>query len=55
MAKALALWNLQNRSTQAADIIMAEVSRRLVVPNATRWNSTFDAISCLNGLLSSNR
>lgn len=55
MGKAQALWNAQSRSTVFADIIEAELKRRLVVPNATRWNSTYDAVSCLNRILANNR
>ena len=45
--KAQALWNAQNRSTNHADIIKAELKKRLVVPSATRWNSTYDTVSML--------
>ena len=55
MAKAQALWNAQSRSTVMADIIQAELKRRLVVPNATRWNATYDAVAVLNSVLSTNR
>ena len=51
MSKAQSLFNLQNRSTPAADAIKKEIGRRLLVPNATRWNSTYDAVKVLNGLL----
>ena len=55
MAKAQALWNHQNRSTVAADLILNEMKRRLVVPSSTRWNSTYDSIVILNELLQKNR
>jgi hypothetical protein len=55
MAKAQALWNLQSRSAVAADVIVEGVGRRLVIPNATRWNSTYDAVKVLNDLLASKR
>ena len=55
MAKAQALWNLQNRSTVATDSIHAEVGRRLVVPNTTRWNSTYDSVVVLNTILEIKR
>ena len=55
MAKAQALRNLQNRSTVAADSIHAEVGRRLVVPNTTRWNSTYDSVVVLNTILDIKR
>lgn len=56
------LWNKQNRSSQAADIIQNELKRRLIVPTVTRWNSDFDAIQCVvqitdnrEGLMGLNR
>jgi hypothetical protein len=55
MAKAQGLWNAQSRSTQFADIIEEEFERRLVVPNATRWNSVYDSIMVLNTLLEKKR
>ena len=55
MAKAHVLWNLQSRSTVAADSIYAEVGRRLVVPNTTRWNSTYDSVVVLNTILETKR
>jgi hypothetical protein len=55
MAKAQGLWNAQNRSVPVADLVHEVLGRRLVVPNATRWNSTFDAVVVLNELLSTNR
>lgn len=55
MGKAQALWNAQSRSTVMADIIQAELKRRLVVPNATRWNATYDAVVVINNILSTNR
>jgi hypothetical protein len=33
-----------------AESIKSIASRQLVIPNATRWNSTFDACQCLNNL-----
>jgi hypothetical protein len=55
MAKAQALWNTQARSSVSSDIIMDELKRKLVVPNATRWNSTYDSVVVLNNLLEKNR
>lgn len=55
MSKAQAFWNVQNRSTVAADLIQEELKRRLKVPNATRWNSTYDSVSVLNTLLEESR
>ena len=55
MGKAQALWNSQNRSTNNADIIKAELKKRLVVPNATRWNSTYDAVAALFSFFATHR
>ena len=51
MSKARALWNLQDRSTVAADKIYAEIGKRLKTPNTTRWNSTYDSVEVLNKIL----
>uniref|UniRef100_T1J466 HAT C-terminal dimerisation domain-containing protein n=1 Tax=Strigamia maritima TaxID=126957 RepID=T1J466_STRMM len=42
---ASALWNKYTRSTKAADIIRSIANTSLIVPNNTRWNSYYDAIS----------
>lgn len=55
MAKAHAIWNLQSRSTVASDSIESELGRKLVLPNTTRWNSTYDALVVLNTILETNR
>ncbi|XP_014778309.1 uncharacterized protein LOC106874908 isoform X2 [Octopus bimaculoides] len=55
MAKARALWNQQESSIMAADSIYAEVGRMLVVPNMTRWNSTYDSVVDLNTILETKR
>ncbi|CAG9788837.1 unnamed protein product [Diatraea saccharalis] len=55
LAKARTLWNQQSRSTVAADSIHAELGRRLVLPNTTRWNSLYDAIVVLNSILETKR
>ncbi len=44
MAKCTALWNKASRSTQAAEVIHDKTKFSLIVPNTTRWNSTFDAV-----------
>jgi hypothetical protein len=49
--KCQALWNSVGRSTKAADAIREiSPSKSLVIPNVTRWNSTFDAVHCLLGM-----
>ena len=55
MSKAQALWNQQSRSTVSADSILDELKRRLVVPNSTRWNSTYDSVVVINDLLQKKR
>ena len=51
-AKLAAIWNKQNRSTLAAEKIKSTVGTLLPTPGDTRWNSIFDAVSKINGLLS---
>ncbi|CAI9738958.1 XP_042229523.1uncharacterized protein LOC121871369 [Octopus vulgaris] len=47
--------NLLSRSTVMADSILDALKRRLVVPNSTRWNSTYDSVVEVNNLLEKNR
>lgn len=46
IAKMHALWNKQERTSLIADTIHDELKIYIIVPNATRWNSTFQAIKC---------
>ncbi|XP_007566495.1 uncharacterized protein LOC103147880 isoform X1 [Poecilia formosa] len=55
MSKARALWCLQSRSTVAAACIFEAFKRRLAVPDGTRWNSTYNSVVVLNGLLEKSR
>ncbi|KAE8278102.1 hypothetical protein D5F01_LYC23827 [Larimichthys crocea] len=48
LAKCQGLWNKQHRSTQASDTIQEKLGCQLIVPNVTRWNSTYHAMECLN-------
>ena len=43
-AKSSALWTKASRSTVASDTVQEVTKRRLIVPNATRWNSYYDAV-----------
>ncbi|XP_025192843.1 uncharacterized protein LOC112592896 [Melanaphis sacchari] len=43
-AKCQSVFNKQNQSTQCADKIKEILGRYLITPNATRWNSFYDAI-----------
>ncbi|KAJ8345565.1 hypothetical protein SKAU_G00297580 [Synaphobranchus kaupii] len=47
IAKCQALWNMQNGSAEASDIIQEGLGCQLKVPNVTRWNSTFQALERL--------
>ncbi len=53
--KAQDLWNTQSRSTKSADIIKGEMKNLLVVPNATRWKSTYNSVVALNKYLENHR
>lgn len=52
MAKCSSLWNRVQRSTQAHDIIENHIGRALIIPNDTRWNSLFLALSCITEIQS---
>ena len=43
-AKSSALWNKANRLTVASDAVQEVTQRCLIVPNATRWSSFYDAV-----------
>ena len=43
-SKSSALWNKANRSTVASDAVQEVTQSRLIVPNATRGNSFYDAV-----------
>ncbi|XP_060860233.1 uncharacterized protein LOC132937431 [Metopolophium dirhodum] len=45
--KCQAIFNKQNQSTLSADIIKNHLGRYLITPNATRWNSYYDAMKCI--------
>ncbi|KAL3172224.1 hypothetical protein MRX96_013204 [Rhipicephalus microplus] len=47
-SKLKTLWRKQSQSVQAAEAIKAALGRYLSVPNATRWNSLFNAMKCVN-------
>ena len=47
LRKLMSLWNLQSRSTVAADSTFEEIGRRFVVSCVTRWNSEFDSVKIL--------
>lgn len=51
MGKCRALWNKQNQSVHAAEVIKKEFGKKLVTPNQTRWNSVYDSVQCLLGVI----
>ena len=52
-SKLSALWNKQNRTTNAAEAIKSALGTLLITPGETRWNSYYDAVSKVNTILSS--
>lgn len=44
MGKLQAMWNKQSQSVVASDKIRTALGKLFVVPNSTRWNSTYDAM-----------
>jgi hypothetical protein len=55
MSKAQALWNTQSQYTVFADIMDAELGKRLKVHNATRGDSTYDFAVAINIFLNQKR
>ncbi|KAJ6634237.1 hypothetical protein Bhyg_17294, partial [Pseudolycoriella hygida] len=51
LAKCQELFNKQQNSSKAADLVHSYLNRYLVTPSPTRWNSLFDSIVCLSALL----
>lgn len=54
-AKLQAIWNIQNRSSLAADLIKTKLGRYFSVPGATRWNSLYDSTVVFLNLYNSNK
>jgi hypothetical protein len=48
IGKCSAAWNKASRSTVAAEAVHNKCGLALIVPNATRWNSTFYAMEKVN-------
>ncbi|PVD24673.1 hypothetical protein C0Q70_15158 [Pomacea canaliculata] len=48
-AKAQAVWNKQSRVVSAAEHSRG-YGRQMIISNQTRWNSTYDAVQCLQDL-----
>ncbi|KAH0630660.1 hypothetical protein JD844_013922 [Phrynosoma platyrhinos] len=53
MGKCSKLWSRQEQSEQVAEYIHKQYGVYLIVPDKTRWHSTFEALKQLNELLSS--
>lgn len=51
LAKCQELFNKQQKSSKAADLVHSYLNRYLVTPSPTRWNSLFDSIVVLSSLL----
>ncbi|KAL3172226.1 hypothetical protein MRX96_013206 [Rhipicephalus microplus] len=50
-SKLKTLWRKQSQPVQAAEAIKGTLGRHLSVPNATRWNSLFNAMKYVNEVL----
>lgn len=51
LAKCQDLFNKQQNSAKAADLVHSYLNRYLITPSPTRWNSLFDSIVLLSELL----
>lgn len=51
LAKCQKLFNKQQNSAKAADLVHSYLNRYLVTPSPTRWNSLFDSAVVLSSLL----
>lgn len=54
LAKCSALWNKASRSTAHADLVSEKWKVCLIVPNATRWNSFYNAVDKIQQVIDSN-
>lgn len=51
MSKCRTLWNKQNQSVQVSEVITRSFGKKFVTPNQTRWNSVYDSVECLLGMI----
>lgn len=51
LGKCAAMWNKTSRSTACADVVREKLLTCFVVPNATRWNSFYDAVNKIREIL----
>lgn len=54
-SKMQSLWNKQERTSVIADEIHDSLNIYIVVPNTTRWNSTYRAVKCLHDTILSSQ
>lgn len=47
LRKARKLWTRQSKSPKSAEIICDILGQLFLIPGETRWNSVYDAISCI--------
>ncbi|XP_055837243.1 uncharacterized protein LOC129905723 [Episyrphus balteatus] len=46
--KCSSIWNIQNRSSQKADVIKTKMGKYFKTPGMTRWNSLYDSFQDMN-------
>jgi hypothetical protein len=47
VSKLSSIWNKQNQSSNASDAVQEVIGRFLLTPCATRWNSMYDSMVCV--------
>jgi hypothetical protein len=54
LAKCITLWNKTSRSTAHADVVSEKWKVCLIAPNATRWNSFYNAVDKVRQVIDGN-